>query len=64
MRVEVADAGRGFTVRSRVSGQDEGSGWGLHPVDALSDRWGAERDGHMRNWFEIDCGPPAAADPG
>lgn len=30
VRVEVADAGRGFTVRSRVSGQDEGSGWGLH----------------------------------
>lgn len=26
VRVEVADAGRGFTVRSRVSGQDEGSG--------------------------------------
>ncbi len=61
VRVEVADAGRGFVTRPRVAGQDAGSGWGLYLVDALSDRWGTERDGRMRIWFEIDCGPAAAA---
>lgn len=61
VRVEVADAGRGFAVRSRFDGQDEGSGWGLHLIDALSDRWGTERDVRMRIWFEIDCDPEAVA---
>ena len=61
VRVEVADAGRGFSVRPRVAGQDQGSGWGLHLVDTLSDRWGTERNGRMRIWFEIDRGPAASA---
>jgi len=61
VRVEIADAGHGFAVRPRVAGQDQGSGWGLHLVDTLSDRWGTEHDGRMRIWFEIDCGPAASA---
>lgn len=61
VRVEIADAGHDFAVRPRVAGQDQGSGWGLHLVDTLSDRWGTEHDGRMRIWFEIDCGPAASA---
>ena len=61
VRVEIADAGHGFAVRPRVAGQDQGSGWGLHLVDILSDRWGIERDGPMRIWFEIDCPAASAA---
>lgn len=56
VRVEVADSGPGFATRPRVDDQDEGSGWGLHLVDALSNRWGTERNGRMRIWFEVDCG--------
>lgn len=54
VRVEVADVGAGFTPRPRVEGQDEASGWGLHLVDALSHRWGTERERGMLVWFEID----------
>ena len=62
VRVEISDAGRGFTVHPRVAGQDPGSGWGLYLVDALSDRWGTEHDGRTRIWFEIDCGPAVSAE--
>jgi anti-sigma regulatory factor (Ser/Thr protein kinase) len=60
VRVEVVDGGRGFVVGPRVVGQDQGSGWGLHLVDTLSDRWGTERDGGMRIWFELDYAPAVA----
>ncbi len=52
IRVEVADAGQGFEASPRAELQDNGSGWGLHLVETLSDRWGTERDGHMV-WFEL-----------
>ncbi len=52
IRVEVADAGEGFEASPRSELQDNGSGWGLHLVETLSDRWGTERDGHMV-WFEL-----------
>ena len=52
IRVEVADAGPGFDVSPRSELQDNGSGWGLHFVETLSDRWGTERDGHMV-WLEL-----------
>ncbi len=61
VRVEVTDAGPGFAVRPRVAGQDPESGWGLYLVDALSDRWGTERGGRTRIWFEIDHGSAAPA---
>ena len=53
IRVEVADAGPGFEASPRAELQDNGSGWGLHFVETLSDRWGTERDGRMRVWFEL-----------
>jgi anti-sigma regulatory factor (Ser/Thr protein kinase) len=53
VRVEVADRGPGFEPRPRAEGHDEGSGWGLHLVDRLSDRWGAGRDGPTSVWFEV-----------
>lgn len=61
VRVEVADSGPGFSARPRAEGQDPGSGWGLHLVEALSNRWGTERDARMRIWFEIDLASVAAA---
>jgi anti-sigma regulatory factor (Ser/Thr protein kinase) len=54
VRVEVADSGPGFAARPRFEGQDEESGWGLHLVDALSHRWGTERNARALIWFEID----------
>lgn len=52
IRVEVRDAGPGFEPIDRVAGQDEGSGWGLHLVEALSDRWGVEAR-TSTVWFEL-----------
>ena len=54
LRVEVVDPGNGFVPRARTSDSPMGSGWGLHLVDELSDRWGVESDGPTRVWFEID----------
>jgi anti-sigma regulatory factor (Ser/Thr protein kinase) len=54
VRVEVRDSGPGFIARPRFEGQDAESGWGLHLVDALSHRWGTEREAHALIWFEID----------
>lgn len=56
VRVEVTDAGPGFvrrTPRPHPEGPDPG-GWGLVLVDRLADRWGVEREGSTRVWFEID----------
>jgi anti-sigma regulatory factor (Ser/Thr protein kinase) len=60
IRVEVVDAGEGFTPRARVEGQDAASGWGLHLLEVLSHRWGTEHHRGTRIWFEIDK-PPVAA---
>ncbi len=54
VRVEVADAGAGFRPEARAEGQDEASGWGLVLVEALSHRWGTERERGTLIWFEID----------
>lgn len=54
LRVEVVDPGNGFTPRARTAESPLGSGWGLHLVDELSDRWGVESSGPTRVWFEID----------
>jgi anti-sigma regulatory factor (Ser/Thr protein kinase) len=53
IRVEVADMGPGFEAAPRAEAHDQGSGWGLHLVETMSDRWGAERNGDMRVWFEL-----------
>jgi anti-sigma regulatory factor (Ser/Thr protein kinase) len=54
LRVEVVDPGSGFVPQSRTADSPLGSGWGLHLVDELSDRWGVESSGPTRVWFEID----------
>jgi anti-sigma regulatory factor (Ser/Thr protein kinase) len=55
IHVEVSDAGPGFEARpsGRSGGELEDRGWGFHLLDALSDRWRAERGERMRVWFEI-----------
>jgi anti-sigma regulatory factor (Ser/Thr protein kinase) len=53
VRVEVADCGNGFQPRPRTPGQAVDSGWGLHLVDQIADRWGVENSGRKRVWFEI-----------
>lgn len=53
VRVEVRDDGRGFKPAPRVPGQDDGSGWGLHLVEQLSDSWGVEGGARNCVWFEV-----------
>ncbi len=53
IRVEVSDAGPGFHPAGREEDADQGSGWGLHLIELLSDRWGADLNGRMRVWFEL-----------
>jgi anti-sigma regulatory factor (Ser/Thr protein kinase) len=54
LRVEVGDAGPGFEPRPRAIDASNESGWGLFLVARLADRWGVERDGLHRVWFELD----------
>jgi anti-sigma regulatory factor (Ser/Thr protein kinase) len=49
--VEVTDAGHGFVPRARTEDQHKGSGWGLHLVDQIAQRWGVDGP---RVWFELD----------
>jgi anti-sigma regulatory factor (Ser/Thr protein kinase) len=53
LRVGVGDPGHGFTPRPRRPDSPKDSGWGLHFVDQLSDRWAVEIDGHSQVWFEL-----------
>jgi anti-sigma regulatory factor (Ser/Thr protein kinase) len=59
LRVEVSDPGPGFTPMPRGPGAPEDSGWGLHFMRLLADRWAAESDGTTRVWFELAAGGPA-----
>ncbi len=54
LHVEVVDPGTGFVPRARTAQSPLGSGWGLHLVDELSDRWGVDASVPTRVWFEID----------
>jgi PAS domain S-box-containing protein len=54
VRVEVRDQGPGFKRPAGGPTLDRDSGWGLHLVDRLADRWGVETDGETCVWFEID----------
>jgi anti-sigma regulatory factor (Ser/Thr protein kinase) len=53
LRVEVVDHGEGFVPVARDRPATDVGGWGLHLVQALSDRWGV-CEGLARVWFEID----------
>jgi len=59
IRLDVMDRGRGFDIPPEVSAHDprDPGGWGLYIVDQLADRWGVERGGGSRVWFEIDAAP-------
>ena len=53
LRVEVIDQGAGFVPVARSRPVTDVGGWGLHLVQALSDRWGVY-EGSTHVWFEID----------
>jgi anti-sigma regulatory factor (Ser/Thr protein kinase) len=55
VRVEVHDRGPGFQHVPRGPDAEPGSGWGVHFVHTLTDRWGAGRDeaGAWVVWFEL-----------
>jgi anti-sigma regulatory factor (Ser/Thr protein kinase) len=53
LRVEVRDPGLGFKPVPRGPGHPEDSGWGLHFMSVLADRWAADTDGATRVWFEL-----------
>jgi anti-sigma regulatory factor (Ser/Thr protein kinase) len=54
LRVAVTDPGVGFEERPGPPQPGDPSGWGLHLVEQLADRWGVSRDGETMVWFEID----------
>jgi anti-sigma regulatory factor (Ser/Thr protein kinase) len=53
VHVEVVDQGVGFVPTARDRPKTEPGGWGLHMVEALTERWGV-REGSTHVWFEID----------
>jgi anti-sigma regulatory factor (Ser/Thr protein kinase) len=53
LRVEVLDPGEGFTADGHRPPDEAESGWGLHFVSLLADRWAAEGGGRGRVWFEL-----------
>ncbi len=53
LRVEVLDPGPGFTADPRRPGDEAESGWGLHFVTRVADRWAADAEGRGRVWFEL-----------
>lgn len=55
VRVQVEDPGPGFDP-SHVPevGGFATSGFGLHLVERLADRWGVTSDGTTRVWFAVD----------
>jgi anti-sigma regulatory factor (Ser/Thr protein kinase) len=61
LRVDVLDPGAGFVPRARRPDDPKGSGWGLHFVARLADRWSADAGRFNRVWFEIDAPRVAAA---
>jgi len=55
VRVEVADEGCGFDAEGKKPHPDQTSGWGLHLIKELADRWGNESGDRCVVWFEINC---------
>jgi anti-sigma regulatory factor (Ser/Thr protein kinase) len=54
VRVTVDDGGDDFVPHEHSNGQSADGGWGLHFVDKLADRWGAETGRGTSVWFELD----------
>jgi serine/threonine-protein kinase RsbW len=55
LRVEVRDPGSSGPIRPRAPDRVHGGGFGLHLVELLSTRWGVNRTGGTRVWFELDA---------
>jgi anti-sigma regulatory factor (Ser/Thr protein kinase) len=56
VRVAVTDAGEGFTARARPQRDPDRmtvGGHGLYVVDQAASRWGVDRVGGTRVWFEV-----------
>ncbi len=53
LRVEVLDPGDGFTADGHRPADRAESGWGLHFVSRIADRWAAETGERGRVWFEL-----------
>lgn len=66
LRVEVFDGGAGFRPARRRPDADPGSGWGVHFVRELADRWGTAHDAREGSvvWFELRLPEQDAADRG
>lgn len=60
VRVEVHDRGPGFEHVPRGPHAQPGSGWGVHFVHTLAERWGAGHDesGTWIVWFEVRLPSP------
>jgi anti-sigma regulatory factor (Ser/Thr protein kinase) len=52
VRIEVIDRGSGFSVTPRDPTRPIG-GFGLYLVDKQATRWGVDREGGTRVWFEL-----------
>jgi anti-sigma regulatory factor (Ser/Thr protein kinase) len=61
LRVAVTDPGHGFTPRPRRPEAPKNSGWGLHFVGLLADRWAVAADGAGKVWFELDANAARAS---
>jgi two-component sensor histidine kinase len=53
VRAEVTDSGPGFSPKERDKDLEEPGGWGLVLVQSIAKRWGVEREGGTRVWFEL-----------
>jgi anti-sigma regulatory factor (Ser/Thr protein kinase) len=53
LRLEVEDRGSGGSIARRAADLQHGGGFGLNVVEALSRRWGVDRDAGTRVWAEI-----------
>ena len=54
VRVEVTDAGRGFSPPAAPMPRADGSGgWGLQLVDRVATTWGVDIAGRTCVWFEL-----------
>lgn len=53
LRLEVEDRGRGGSIARRAADLQHGGGFGMNVVEALSRRWGVDRDAGTRVWAEI-----------
>jgi anti-sigma regulatory factor (Ser/Thr protein kinase) len=53
LKVEIADAGRGFEPADDAGDVESEGGRGLLILESLADRWGVNLDAYTRVWFEI-----------